>query len=87
MKGALIVMKAHQIGRLYVLQGSTVTGTAAVSSSMSSSEVQAIGHHSWPAGRGRVLPLLRIYTAFFVSIIRFFNSQKLYFQVCERSMY
>lgn len=69
MKGALIVMKAHQIGRLYVLQGSTVTGTAAVSSSMSSSEVQAIGHHSRPAGRGRVLPLLRIYTAFFVSII------------------
>ncbi|RHN70917.1 hypothetical protein MtrunA17_Chr3g0140671 [Medicago truncatula] len=47
-------MKAHQIGRLYVLQGSTVTGTAAVSSSMSSFEVQVIG--PWPFASESVLP-------------------------------
>lgn len=44
MKGALIVMKAHQIGRFYVLQGSTVTGTAAVSSSMSDSDETILWH-------------------------------------------
>lgn len=44
--------------------------------SSSSSEVQAIGHHSWPAGRGRVPPLLRIYMAFFVSIIFDFSIAK-----------
>jgi hypothetical protein len=43
-KGALIVMKAHQIGRFYVLQGSTVTGTAAVSSSMSDSDETILWH-------------------------------------------
>ncbi len=69
MKGALIVMKAHQIGRLYVLQGSTVTGTAAVSSSMSSSEVQAIGHHSWPRSSSSLIEnlygFLRLYYLIF----------------------
>uniref|UniRef100_A0A2C9VMS6 Retrovirus-related Pol polyprotein from transposon TNT 1-94-like beta-barrel domain-containing protein n=1 Tax=Manihot esculenta TaxID=3983 RepID=A0A2C9VMS6_MANES len=39
MKGALIVMKANQIGRLYVLQGLTIIGSAAVSSSMSNLNV------------------------------------------------
>lgn len=43
-KGALVVMKAHQVGILYVLQGSTVIGTAAVSSSMSDSEVTRLWH-------------------------------------------
>jgi len=43
-KGALVVMKAHLFGRLYVLQGSTVIGTAAVSSSMSDSEVTRLWH-------------------------------------------
>ncbi|KAL5768311.1 hypothetical protein ACOSQ2_015094 [Xanthoceras sorbifolium] len=44
-KGALIVMKAKKAGSLYILQGSTITGSAAVSeSSMPDSEVTKLWH-------------------------------------------
>ena len=44
-KGALIMMKAKKAGSLYILQGSTITGSAAVSeSSMPDSEVTKLWH-------------------------------------------
>ena len=43
-KGALVLMKANRSKSLYVLQGSTVTGSAAASSSMSDSDVTTLWH-------------------------------------------
>ncbi|CAK8537367.1 unnamed protein product [Lathyrus sativus] len=45
-KGALIMTKAHQTGRFYVLQGSTITSTTVVSSSMSDSYETILWHMS-----------------------------------------
>jgi hypothetical protein len=44
LKGALIVMKGNQIGKLYVLHGSTVMGLVAVSPSMLNSDVTKLWH-------------------------------------------
>ena len=43
-KGALILLKANRIGSLYVLQGSVVTGSAAISSSMPDNDVTKLWH-------------------------------------------
>jgi hypothetical protein len=43
-KGALTVMKGRKVGTLYVLEGSTVTGTAAVASSMTESDTTRLWH-------------------------------------------
>ncbi|KAL3505148.1 hypothetical protein ACH5RR_034989 [Cinchona calisaya] len=44
-KGALVIMKAWRSGTLYILQGSTVTGSAAVSSSfLSDSDITKLWH-------------------------------------------
>ena len=45
-KGALVVMKAYRVGSLYILQGSTVTGLTAVSSSssLSDSDIAKLWH-------------------------------------------
>ena len=44
-RGALVVMKAHRSGTLYILQGSTVTGAAAVStSSLSDTDITKLWH-------------------------------------------
>ena len=43
-KGALVLMKANRVGSLYILQGSVVTGSAAVSSSMPDNDVTKLWH-------------------------------------------
>jgi len=43
-KGALVLMKANRSGSLYVLQGSTITGSTSVSISMSDSDVAKLWH-------------------------------------------
>ena len=43
-KGALVVMKGLKQNGLYFLQGSTITGAAAVSSSDSDSEITKLWH-------------------------------------------
>ncbi|KAL6493219.1 hypothetical protein OROGR_032978 [Orobanche gracilis] len=43
-KGALVLLKANRVGSLYVLQGSVVTGSAAVSSSMPHKDVTKLWH-------------------------------------------
>jgi len=43
-KGSLVLLKANQIGSLYVLQGTVVTGSAVVSSSMPENDVTKLWH-------------------------------------------
>ncbi|KAL6521554.1 hypothetical protein OROGR_018123 [Orobanche gracilis] len=43
-KGALVLLKANRVGSLYVLQGSVVTGSTVVSSSMSDKDVTKLWH-------------------------------------------
>ncbi|KAL5799002.1 hypothetical protein ACOSQ2_003822 [Xanthoceras sorbifolium] len=58
-KGALIVMKAKKTGSLYILQGSTITGSTVVSkSSMPNSEVTKLWHMRLGHMSGKGLTLL-----------------------------
>lgn len=43
-KGSLVLLKANRIGSLYILQGTVVTGSAAVSSSMPENDVTKLWH-------------------------------------------
>lgn len=44
LKGSLVLLKANRIGSLYVLQGTAVTGSTAVSSSMPENDVTKLWH-------------------------------------------